>query len=60
MNETTYLCSKCKAEDHDRSPLTAVPPAQLNCWKCGAGRGLDPSDMQARRVGMFPSGVSNG
>jgi hypothetical protein len=60
MTFTTYTCAKCKAEDHDRSPVGVAPPAVLNCWKCGAGRGLDPADMQARHIGMFPSEVSHG
>lgn len=54
MIETTYKCAKCGAEDHDRSEVTARPPAFLNCWKCKAGLGKDPEFMMANRVGMFP------
>ena len=51
--ETTYVCGSCKAEDHDwgRCP---PPPQMLNCWNCGAGRGLEPHDMILRHAGMFP------
>jgi len=51
MAETTYLCTnpKCAAVDHDRSNN---PPMVLNCYKCGAGRGMDLSKMMANQVGM--------
>jgi ribosomal protein L37AE/L43A len=54
MIETTYECTKCGAQDHDRSPIGIVPPAFLNCWKCKAGLQKDPTYMMANRVGMFP------
>lgn len=51
---TTYRCTKCKAEDRDRSERGATPPIALNCWKCHAGKGLDLSAMIQRQIGMFP------
>jgi hypothetical protein len=51
--ETTYVCTKCKAEDHDRSG-NAHPPVVLNCWNCGAGKGREVQEMLANRIGMFP------
>lgn len=54
--QTTYRCSndRCKAVDHDNSPSNSVPPIVLNCWRCGAGRGLSLQEMQTRQIGMFP------
>jgi ribosomal protein L37AE/L43A len=47
-----YQCSKCGETDHDR---TAHPPTVINCWNCGAGRGMDPAVMLQQRVGMLPA-----
>ena len=55
--EVHYRCAnpRCKAEDTDkRLASDASPmPGVVNCWKCGAGRGMDPTDMMAQRKGMF-------
>lgn len=50
---TAYKCTKCGAKDYDRGPAEKSP-RQLNCWKCKAGMGVDPQQMHANRVGMFP------
>lgn len=53
VTETTYRCTECNAEDHDRG--TNLPAPQfLVCWNCDAGRGVEPSEMIRRRKGMFP------
>jgi len=48
-----YQCGKCRADDvlklFEGEP---VPPA-VNCWKCGAGRGMEPVDMIQTNKGMF-------
>ena len=55
-----YVCAKCGAKDTDRRMLSDASPIApaANCWKCGAGRGLDPGDMMANRKGMFPQPVN--
>jgi len=51
----TYKCLRCKAEDHDKIMSTDTTPLPvLNCWSCGAGRGLDPSEMIAESKCMIP------
>lgn len=55
--ETTYQCTnqKCRATDHDRSPVGGIPPpVALNCYKCGRGRGKDLSEMLSIGLGMRP------
>jgi hypothetical protein len=55
MSDTTtitrYVCTKCKAEDSDRS---SHPPIVLNCWNCKAGRGVEIQEMISQRIGMYP------
>ena len=55
--EITYICanSKCKAVDHDKKHVDDMSPVipVINCWRCGAGRGMDQVDMIAQRRGMF-------
>jgi len=57
--EVIYKCGKCGAEDKDRrlaDDHSPIPPA-ANCWKCGAGRGMDPVDMLQSKKGMFPISI---
>lgn len=57
--EVIYKCGKCGAEDKDRrlaDDHSPIPPA-ANCWKCGAGKGLDPVDMLQSKKGMFPISI---
>lgn len=49
----TYVCTHCKAEDHDRLS-NQNHPIVLNCWNCGAGRGKELKEMIALQIGMFP------
>jgi ribosomal protein L40E len=52
--ETTYVCSKCGAEDHDRAEPPVSPPDALHCYQCKAGQGMPVVEMLQRGVGMFP------
>lgn len=50
-----YVCSNpsCGAEDQGKFyPEESIPPV-INCWRCGAGRGMGVDDMIASRRGMF-------
>lgn len=49
----TYICSKCKAVDHDKIRDGEMIAPAINCWKCGAGRGVELANMLQNRVGMF-------
>lgn len=51
---TQYECKKCKAKDSDRGVPGLQPPVALNCWKCGAGKGMDIGSMLQAGAGMFP------
>lgn len=51
--ETTYVCTKCQAEDKDRGTNPPAPVA-LNCYQCGAGAGLAIPQMISQGAGMFP------
>jgi hypothetical protein len=48
-----YRCTKpgCGGEDSATEPHPPTGP--LNCWKCGAGRSMQPDDMRKNFVGMF-------
>lgn len=54
--EVHYMCAQCGAEDTGRyfvgEPIDHVSPT-INCWKCGAGRGLSMADGMKNRRGMF-------
>lgn len=53
ITATTYRCTKCGNQDTDRSTDSTKAPAALNCWKCGAGRGMDLSSMLTTNTGMI-------
>jgi Zn ribbon nucleic-acid-binding protein len=50
-----YRCSnpRCKAEDTNKlfenEPIAPV----INCWQCGAGRGMAIEQMLGTKTGMF-------
>ncbi len=58
MRYVKYICAKCKAEDtgkyFEEEPIS---PA-INCWQCGAGRGLDQAEMISSKRGMFAQPVA--
>ena len=56
MDVVRYRCSKqtCMAVDDVRVDHGIPEMPCINCWKCGAGRGLSIADQLEGRVGMFP------
>lgn len=58
MLRQKYTCTTedCGAKDEVKrfEDLNPTFPHVLNCWKCGAGRGLKIPQMLQERVGMFP------
>lgn len=50
--ETIYKCYNCGAEDKDSNPSNRAPALVIACWKCGAGRGMEPGEQMSRKVGM--------
>lgn len=52
-----YECQheECGALDRAKLFPTEEAPLAINCWQCGAGRGMQVPAMRQRGVGMFPS-----
>lgn len=53
-----YECTnkECGALDRAKLFATEEAPLAINCWQCGAGRGMPNAGvMRQRGVGMFPS-----
>lgn len=51
-----YKCLKCGEMDSEKRLLNDSSPVSpiINCWNCGAGRGLDIPQMIQQRMGMVP------
>lgn len=53
-----YICTRCKAVDHDKLFAESAVASAINCYKCHAGTGKAPNDMVAEQAGMMFAGIS--
>ena len=54
ITEVVYECNNCAATQTLRFFSSERLLDVVNCASCGAGQQMEPNEMMARKVGMFP------